>query len=223
MTIGDLNEAVGILNAMLAALRATLSGQAGRQGAALRYAVGDVQANAAALIGRALLGVPLVNCFALARLAGATLVGMDAVRTAMQAQAPAGLAGIAVANAGIRFALGQETRILAATSFTSSRDVFAAIAQANAAFEAAEEFAADSRDPSTYQALIAMHAAVTRDLTTRAVSLPALVPYASARVMTSHALANRLYADASRCDELVAENKVINPGFMPLAGTALSA
>lgn len=222
MTIGDLEEAVSILDAMLTSLLATLSGQAGRQGAALRYAVGDVQATGPALINAAQLGVPLVNCFALARIAGASLVGMDAVRAAMQAQAPTGLAGIAVANAGMRFALGQEARILAATTFTSSQDVFAVIAQVNAAFEAAEEFAADNRDPSTYQALIAMHAAVTRDLTSRAVSLPALVSYASARVLTSHALANRLYADASRCNELVAENKVFNPGFMPLAGTALS-
>ena len=84
----------------------------------------------------------------------------------------------------------------------------------------AEEFAADNRDPSTFQALIAAHAAATADLTTRAAYLPAMVTYSVQRVLTSHALANRLYGDASRCDELRAENKIIHPAFFPLTGTA---
>ena len=222
MTIGDLDEALGILDAMLTLLLGTLSGQVGRQGAALRYAIGDLQTAAPSLLQAGTLGLPLLNCFQLATYAGATLAGMERVRVAMAAATPTGLAGIAVANAGIRFALGREARILAATTFTSSQDVFAAIVATNAAFEAAEDFAADNRDPASYQALIAMHAAVTRDLTTRAISLPNLVTYTMARILTSHALANRLYGDASRCDELRAENKVIHPAFMPLRGTALS-
>ena len=147
---------------------------------------------------------------------------MERVRLAMLALTPRSIAAIAVATAGVRFALGREARILAATTFTSSQDVFAAVAQINGAFEAAEEFAADNRDPAAYQALIALHAAVVRDLTTRGASLPALVTYRVARVLTSHALANRLYGDASRCDELRAENKIIHPAFMPPTGTALS-
>lgn len=222
MTLGDLDEATAILATLLSALLGTLTGQLGRQGAELRYAVGDLQASAAASLQAGTLGAALLECFALATSAGATVVGMEAVRAAMQAETPSGLPGIAVANAGIRFALAQEARILAATTFASSQDVFAAIVQQNAGFEAAEEFAADNRDPATYQALIAVHAAVTRDLTTRAVSLPALVSYAVPRVLSTHALANRLYGDASRCDELRAENKIINPAFCPLSGTALS-
>ena len=222
MTLGDLDEALGVLGTMLTELLGTQSGQTGRQGAELRYAVGDLRAGAPTLLRSGTLALPLLNCFQLAFYAGATLAGMDAVRAVMQTQAPSGLPGIAVANAGIRFALGREARILAATTFTSSQDVFAALARMNAAFESAEEFAADNRDPATYQALIAMHAAVTRDLTTRAIALPSLVGYAVPRILTSHALANRLYGDASRCDELRLENKIIHPAFMPTTGTALS-
>lgn len=222
MTIGDLDEAVAILATMLTAILGTLSGAVGRDGASLRYAVGDLQATAPTLLRTASLGAPLLNCFDLAFQAGATLVEMETVRAAMTAVSPIGLAGIAVANAGIRMALVEESKILAATTFTSSQDVFAAVWQMNSAFESAEEFAADNRDPANYQALISLHAAVTQDLTTRAMSLPQLITYSMARIMTSHALANRLYGDASRCDELRAENKVIHPAFMPLSGTALS-
>ena len=76
--------------------------------------------------------------------------------------------------------------------------------------------------PARYHGLLALGAAVRRDLTTRATSLPRLTAYSFPRGTTSHALAYRLYGDASRCDELRAENGVIAPAFMPAAGTALS-
>lgn len=222
MTIGDLDEAIGVLNRLLARLLGTLSGDVGRQGAALRYAIGDLRASGAALLQAGTLGLPLLNVFQLAYYAGSSLADMEVVRLAMAAESPIGIPGSAVANAGIRFALGREARILASTTFTSSQDVFAALAQINASFDAATEHAADTRDPAAYQALITLHAAVVRDLTTRGASLPALVTYRVGRVMTSHTLANRLYGDASRCDELRAEGKILHPAFVPPVGTALS-
>lgn len=222
MTLGEIDEAVVILATMTDRILATLSGQVGRQGAALRYAVGDLRANAPALLRTGTIAFPIFDCFTFASLAGATLDGIDAVRIAMVGVSPSGLAGIAIANVGIRFALGRMARILASTSFTSSQDVFNAIARMNAAFEQAEDYAANHRDPASYQGLIGLHAAVTRDLTTRAVSLPKLTTYRFARGMTAPTLANRLYGDAGRADELRLENRVIHPAFMPLGGTALS-
>lgn len=222
MTLGELDEAVSVLAVMTDRLLATLSGQVGRQGAALRYAVGDLRAQAPDLLRTGTVALPILDCFTFAGLAGATLDGVDAVRAALVALAPTGLPGLAVGNLGIRFALGRMARILAATTFTSSQDVFAAIARMNAAFEQAEDYAANHRDPANFQALIALHAAVTRDLTTRAVSLPKLTAYRFARGMTAPTLANRLYGDAGRADELRAENKIIHPAFMPRRGTALS-
>ena len=47
--------------------------------------------------------------------------------------------------------------------------------------------------------------------------------YTVGAVMPALTLANRIYADAGRADELVAENKIIHPAFCPREGRALSA
>ncbi len=222
MTVGDLEEAIGILKVLLTALLGTLSGEVGRQGAELRYAVGDLGANAASLLQAGTIFTPLWTCFENAFAAGATVPAFEVVRSIMLAQAPVSLTATEVVNRAIQMALAEEVKILAGTTFSSSQDVFAALAALNSAFDQAEEFAADNRDPSTYQALIAAHATATADLTTRAAYLPALVTYSYSRVLTSHALANSLYGEASRCDEIRAENKIIHPAFCPPSGTALS-
>ena len=222
MSVDELDEATAILATMMTALRGTLAGATGTPAADLYYAVGDLLANAPTLYQTSALGTPLAGCFALAVTAGATVIDMEAVRIAMMAEAPINLAGIATANAGIQMALASEVRILAATTFVSTQDVDAALTAINDAFDPAEEYAADSHDPTVFQALIAAHAACVQDLVTRARPLPKLVTYAVARPMTSHALAYRLYGDATRCDQLRDENKVIYPAFMPKTGVALS-
>lgn len=222
MTLDEAQEAFAVLGTMLTALQGSLSSGAGSDGAAFRYAIGDLRATGLALIQAGSLGLPLLECFMLALPAGATYASMDQVRAAMLAEAPSGAAAIAVADVGIRFALGRQARILAETTFASSGEVFAALSTVNDAFEPAEDHAADARDPTCYQALIALHATVVRDLTTRAVALPKLVTYRLPAGLTSHALANRLYGEAGRADELRAENGAIHPAFMPPSGTCLS-
>ena len=54
-------------------------------------------------------------------------------------------------------------------------------------------------------------------------SLPRMVSYTVGAVMPALTLANRIYADAGRADELAAENKIIHPAFCPREGRALSA
>ena len=218
----DISEAVAILTRMLTVLLGALQSSTGRGGSALRYAVGDLQATAQKAIGTAALGAPLVRCFGLAWRAGATPEDIDAVRLAMQAETTAGLAGVIVTNLGIRLALATESLILTTTTFTSSQDVFAVLDRTGAAFDAAEEYAADNRDAANYQALIGLRAATVRDLTIRAAMLPRRTTYTLPRGTTSHVLANRLYGDARRADELRAENKIIHPAFMPASGSALS-
>ena len=222
MNSHDLEEAEGILAEMMTALQATVPTIEGLSGALFRYAVGDLQAQAAVLLKTSVLGAPLLNCFTLAFEAGAILIDMDNVRSTMEAETPTGVPGALVANAGVRFALIVEAQILGQTTFTSSQDALAALDTISAAFDSAQIYAADNHDPANYQALIALQAKVVKDLTTRAAQLPRLVTYTQARILTSHALANRLYGDASRCDELRVENKIIHPAFCPLSGTALS-
>lgn len=222
MTLAELNEAISALSVMTKALSGVLVGATGTDAADLYYALSDLNTNADTYIRGASLGAALLNVFDLAVQAGATISTLEVVRTSLTALTPSGVPAIAVVNAGIRMTLAEEVKVLAATSFTSSQDVQNALTQINNGFDSAVEYAADNRDPTCYQALIAAHAAAVRDLMTRALSLPSVITYSFARVMTSHALANRLYGDASRCDELRQENKVIDPHFMPITGTALS-
>ena len=65
--------------------------------------------------------------------------------------------------------------------------------------------------------------AITRDLKDRARYMPRIIAYDVRTSMPSLALANRLYGDGSRADELRAENDVPHPLFMPPGGRALSA
>jgi prophage DNA circulation protein len=148
---------------------------------------------------------------------------MNAVLAVLEAADPTGAIGIAIVNSSINMALIELARILSQTTFTSSNDATAAIAANNENFSAAEETVADSGDSGTYQALIALHGAVTHDLVNRALQLPSLIAYEFPRSLPSLVMAWRLYQDVSQADALVAQNKVIHPAFMPASGVALSS
>ncbi|WP_158812063.1 hypothetical protein [Beijerinckia sp. L45] len=223
MTLAELDEAISVLATMMMALGGVLVGASGIDAANLRYAIDDLNSNADTLIRTASLGSALLNVFDLAFEAGAAIPTLESVRTTLLALAPTTTTAVAIQNIGIQMTLSEEVKVYATTTFTSRQDVDTALSQLIDAFDSAEIFAADNGDSSSFQALIAAHAAIVRDLTTRARPLPNMITYSFGRTLTSHALAQRLYADASRADELVAENKVINPAFMPASGSALSA
>ena len=222
MTLDDTNEAVGVLQAALAALQAAVPGQAGRTGAAFRYACGDLLAQAPTLIPAAAIGTPLRACFDQAVAAGATLNGLVAVRNAVLAMALVGQPAIIVAGVCYCLAMGSAAAILSATPFVSSADAVASLAVFSAAVGVAQDWALDNHLSAQYQALLALGAAVARDLQARAAPLPRLTTYAFPRGASSIVLAYRLYGDANRADELRAENGVNNPAFMPASGSALS-
>jgi prophage DNA circulation protein len=72
-------------------------------------------------------------------------------------------------------------------------------------------------------ALITLHGAVANDLSTRALPLPAIVTYTFPQRMPALWIAQRLYQDATRTGDLIAENNPVHPLFMPETGRALSA
>jgi hypothetical protein len=223
MTLADLEEAIGIVTDLANALGATLTGpNVGTAGSLLRQAVGALQADAEADLRAGAIGAQISACFDQAAAAGATYAAFGKVAAAMLAETPLGLAGIAVANAGIRLALCKQAVIVSATTFVSRDDVEAMVANVNAAFDPAEEYAADDHDPASYQAFVALHASIVRDLQLRAIPLPRLMNITVPRSVPSLTLAQRIYADASRADELMMENRVIHPAFMPSALRALA-
>ena len=223
MTRQELDEAVMIGHSLLAMLRAALSGQYGREQMTVRNAIGFLDVALPVKINTATLGKPLFNCFELTRVAGATRIEMDKIRVDMLARRFRGLPAVAIAFAGIQFSLIEQVRIIAETTFTSREDVDAMMLTMNAAFEPAEEFAADvSDDPSIFQAMITLHSALTRNLVALARPLPRVIQYRFTKSMPSLVLANRIYANARRADELRMENKIVHPAFMPRNGRCLS-
>lgn len=223
-TLPEVREANAVLSRLLDALGTTLTSQVGRQGARTRSLIGWLRAYGEQEMRAARLGARLYACFESAQAAGASVSGMDTVRQAMLAEAPVGLCALTIVNLGIRLSLVERCRTLAVTSFRSRSDVDLAQVTLNEAFESAEDYAADGDDdPGVWQALIALHAASSADLTGRARPLPKMASYTTGKILPSLVLSYRLYGDASRADELRAENKVVHPAFMPVSGQALTS
>ena len=221
----DLDEAATTAQTILSALMGTLAGGAGDPGAKLFLAVQNLKASATGELaaGGLQFWIDLTACFDLARLAGATFVGMDAVRATAEALTPSGLPAIALMNFAVRMALVEQARIIAATTFTSRQDIDAIFDVLNESFDTAITVAADGLDNQSYVALTSLYAAVSNDLATRSRPLPRMVTYQFATSMPALWLAQRIYADPTRSDELIAENKPIHPLFCQSTGVCLSA
>ncbi len=83
--------------------------------------------------------------------------------------------------------------------------------------------AGDEGDDGSYLALRSLRAAVVQDLNTRGAALAAVIWIRTASPMPSLALAQQLYRDSSRADEIVAEANPPHPAFMPTAFRGLAS
>lgn len=224
MNTTDLDEAVSGVRLVLDHLLAAIQGQTGTSGAQLRWLCGRLSTNAALeLTAGAQVWTDFTACFEAARNAGATFETMDAVRLAAEALAPVGLSGTTVKNFSVRMALVEQALILKAINFKSRQDVDRYFDVIDASFNVAEEVAANALDNVGYVALVRLHAAVSNDLANRSRPLPRMVTYQFATRMPSLWIAQRVYHEAGRNDELIAENKPIHPLFCPATGNALSS
>lgn len=223
MTRAEIAEASNILVNVLDLLLSTMSGNFGSAQVEARHDMGYLRANAEKSVTSASVGKQLYKCFELARKGGATRIQFDGIRKAMIALRPETIPATAIAVGSIYFSLIEQSRLIAAMNFTSREDVDKLLDTMNAAFDPAEEFAADATDdPSVFQALNALHSAVSQDLVARARPLPQVVTFKFSQRMPSLALANRIYGDASRADELRLENKCVHPAFVREFGRCLS-
>lgn len=211
----DYTEALAILMRMMDSLAEGFLGATGRSGFAFRHAIGDVKAHGEAYLRTGTLSDPLLVAFAAARDAGSTARHFETVVDRLRAEAPVSLIAIAVVMAGQRFALAQMARIIAAGTFATRAEADAALTRIGIVFDLLEEDAADLHDTESYRAITTLHAAVTRDLVDRALLLPRMVNIRFGRTMPSLWLANRVYQDGERADEIVAENKIVHPAFCP--------
>ena len=92
-----------------------------------------------------------------------------------------------------------------------------------ALFDAETLVAGDTLDDGSFGALRDLRTAVVQDLSLRGAALPPLKAFTLGGPLPSLALAQRLYRDASRADELVTEVSPRHPAFMPPQFQALAA
>jgi hypothetical protein len=218
----DVDEAVPICaNVLNYAL--TIIATRGRPGSDVRSAIGIFLANAPTLLRNDLGGQPLADIFDKLRLAGITLAQLSAVRNVATAETPVTVGGQLIKNSLIYFTFATGGVVLANMTFTSREDADQVKTLMNDAFDVMEEVAADDMDQVIFQALLRLHSAIIFYLTETARPLPRMLDFQffTPSIPTIIA-AYRLYADASRGDELRTENKVVHPAFMRPVGKALS-
>jgi len=117
-------------------------------------------------------------------------------------------------------ALVRATAVYEPSSYDDAATVKAAV---SAALDAALIAAADAGRADSYKALRALSSAALQDLTQRGAKLAPLRTVTLPEPIPALALAQRLYRDPNRAEQLVTEADPIHPLFMPTAFRALAA
>jgi hypothetical protein len=219
----ELSNGLEISKRLIDALMSFSISSQGTAGADLRSAVGKFLSNFSELVDTYTLGVSLYDCFEQARLAGATLNSMDNVRLAMFKETPTFPLGKAIVNAAILFSFVEQSQIIAKMLFASRVQVDTLMDQIGVIIETIKIEKADSFVSSDYQNFVALSALLVQHLSATERQLPRVVEYVMPVHFPSLALANRIYGDASRGDELTAENQTVHPAFMQRDIIALSS
>ena len=118
-----------------------------------------------------------------------------------------------------RLALSNQARVLAvaisSTDYVQTADQALALRDA-LVLQIDEELEVNDPPLAVARALVALRAAVTRDVAERAQQLARRGTFTPQAVLPAVVLAHRLYQDATRADELAERNGVRNPAFVPV-------
>jgi prophage DNA circulation protein len=221
MTSDEANEVLAIVQRIGPVVMSTAVTMSGQYGTGLRRVVGMMVADEN-MIDLSTFGTALSIALDLARNCRATLVTMDRVRKAALTETPRSLPAVQTVLAIVRLTLACEARIISFMTFASRDEVDAIALAMNDAFSQTSEAAADDLDSGTYMALIRLHGDVTRHLADRGRLLPRVISYQYTMVMPALRMAQRSYGDPSRYQELINENSVVHPAFMPREGKMLA-
>jgi prophage DNA circulation protein len=221
MSVPDEEEAMHIISRIGPVVMSAAVDMTSDSGTALRRMVGMMVVDYN-MLHRATFGTVFAMILDLTRQCAATLVTTDRIRKAALAETPAGLPATQTVLAIVRLTLASEAQVLAGMAFRSRDEVDAIATAMNDAFSATEERASDDLDAHTYIALMSLHGDVTKHLADQGRVLPRVISYQYQMVMPSLRMAQYVYADPSRSDELIAENNVVHPAFMPRTGKMLA-
>lgn len=219
----EIDEIKAIVGRTLANLVAFQGMIAGRAGAELRYICGDLAARTATYLVDGTFANRLLSCFLIATQAGINLDGMDRVIQQLTQETPSSLTSTSVVQNSLIFALAQEGRIIAATTYVSRNDVDSTMKRMKAWFDIIKDIIADSMSGPSYESFVGLAAGITRYLTDTGRPLPRLLHYQMLSPLPALAASQLIYGDGSRDEELAAENKVVHPAFCRMQIRALSA
>lgn len=122
-----------------------------------------------------------------------------------------------------RCALVSLARASAACQYSSYDDAAAIRTMVAGALDIEITAAGDGGEDATYTALRELRAAVIQDLTARGAALPLVETVTLPSVLPSLVVAQRLYHDASRSDQIVARARAVHPAFCPITMQVLAA
>jgi hypothetical protein len=218
----QVREAVAILNGGLDLLLASVRPPTNRSAYELRTAVGIVRATPEDWLYDGTIGTKLKAAFEEAVKAGAVFDGMDALRKYLSELFPVSNLAQLIVDVMLVMTVSSMADIMRKFVFRSRDDVQKMIDRMTAALEPVKEAAADRLPAATYNAVNRLGSMVMFHLSQTELTLPRIVSFTYTTPLPSLVIAYRIYGDASRSDEIVAENRVIHPAFMPLKVRALS-
>jgi len=214
-------ETTGLLGQILKKLMATVPPQS-PTAYVVRRLCGDLSVQARWKIANGGFGEALQECFDAAVDAGAKLGPLDSLRTFILGLSPKTDMAVAVVQSSLFFTLAEEAKVVSQMEFSSRDDVAAMIKKMGEAYEEVTVTVMDFYSDILYQSFLALSSALMQHLYLSELTLPMVVSYQTAGVRTALTLAQLIYADASRSDEVVAENKVVHPAFVPRQVRVLS-
>jgi len=156
--------------------------------------------------------------------AQATYSGVEAARQYLMSQIRTkSLHAQVTLRTCLMMCLGIESEIIVSRIVFKTRDdVQQAIIHVRDIFESARMIGLEEADVLIYQALTALGGAVINHLATVNLQLPRFVQWTTQIPMPALYLANRIYADTKRYEEIITENRVVHPAFCPINLKVLS-
>jgi prophage DNA circulation protein len=219
----EATEITGIVNRFCDKV-ALLVAPVGTQGAEVRRQVGDIRADALKMLADQTFASAVLTCFETLRSFPTTTVERMAwVREALVLEQPIGVIATTLVETLMVLSIGSESILMTQRVFVARDDVDAMIVFAKNAFDQVRDITAEGLDANTYQNVTLLAGKVIAHLATVARPLPRMVTFELAMSYSALSAAHLIYQDASRFEELMAENHTVHPLFMQRSIVGLSA
>jgi hypothetical protein len=214
--LSQIEDAARMLNGLLNLLMASVPAVINDQTNSVRRLISIMQGDTQGAVRDPTLGTQLQAIYQGVAAAGSSYTGIEAARQyLMQQSAGESLYSQALFRSALLMTLSAESLIITNIKFTNQDDAKSMIMHVQDMFEEAKAVGIDDIDVMTYQALNALGGKLVSYLSSAVLQLPRLVKYDARFPMPSLYLAQRIYRNPTKSDEIEGENAVVNPAFCP--------